>query len=506
MQIGSAIQSPKTIQKNTFHPHRRRNMKNRLTCCLLLPVAMLLGLPATEAKELMYYVDVCNFYDNAGKPYCEVYLDVDAGSVTYTKSEGGGMQAGIQVRLVVRKKDAAGTDENPFDKSYDVWSPAVPDSTAANTRFGIMDIRRISLEPGDYEFTGYLKDKLMTDAHQHQFVFDVSLKAQPTEHISMSGIEFVQSVKPSTATLANSKLGHDILPLVTNATYQDMDSLHFYLETYNSHLESEGLYFVTAFISLANSTSKLKNLSRTLRQTSRPLDLVYSGFSIQNLPTQTYYLNIEVYNRDQKLIASMMKKFFVINTKLRIESGLSAGAFDELFKLSEEQLSYYLRTLYYISTNTERDFANALKTTDEKKNYFLNFWESRKGSNDNPVKPWAEYKARVDYANRHFKASHLEGWRTDRGRVLLTYGTPNDIERNPSSNSRHPHEIWRYNKIKTQPNVRFVFYNPNEATADYVLLHSDLRGEVNNPRYDFVLLRTNDDANLDHDNLDDGIR
>ena len=100
----------------------------------------------------------------------------------------------------------------------------------------------------------------------------------------------------------------------------------------------------------------------------------------------------------------------------------------------------------------------------------------------------------------------LKGWRTDRGRVLLTYGTPNDIERNPSDNSKHPHDVWRFNKIKTQSNVRFIFYNPNEATADYVLLHSDLNAEIKDPRWEFKLYRNVNDANLDRDQIQGGIR
>lgn len=474
---------------------------------------MSLPFAAAQAKELMYYVDVCNFYDKAGKPYCEVYLDIDAGSVAYAKAESGGMQGVVDVRFTVRKKSGSGLEETPFDKSFELWSPVIADTTPDQTRFGIMDVRRISLEPGEYEFTGYLKDKLASNAQQHSFVLDITVKAQPTQIMSLSDIEFVQSVKPSTSIQAHSKLGHDILPLVTNGTYQDMDSLHFYFETYNTQLESEGVYFVSAYICLSNSTSKIKNLSRTIRQSSKPLDIVYSGFNIKDLPTQTYYLNIEIYSKDvdpvtqkQKLIASALKKFFVVNTRMEIESGMSASAFDEVFKLNEEQLNYYLHTLYYISTNTERDFANALKTQDEKKNFFFNFWENRKGNSGNPIKAWTEYKARVDYANQHFKASHLEGWRTDRGRVLLTYGSPNDIERNPSSNSKHPYDVWRYNKIKTQSNVRFIFYNPNEATAEYVMIHSDLRGELNNPRWEFNLYRTANDANLDRDKISDDIR
>jgi GWxTD domain-containing protein len=430
--------------------------------------------------------------------------------VDYAKSEDGGLQGSIDVHYFITRKGAGANEAVTYDKTFELLSPIVKDTAQDQIRFGIMDVRRISLPPGEYEFKGYLKDKIAPNAHQHQFVFDLIVKEKPTGFVGFSDIEFVQSVKPTVVQRPYSKLGYDVMPLVTNGTYQDMDSLQFYLETYNTQLESDGVYFVNAYVSLSSSSSKIKNLNRTIRQTSKPLDIIYSGFNIKDLPTQTYYLNIDIYSKNldsttqqQKLIASTSKKFFVVNTRMEIEGGMSANAFDEVFKLNEEQLNYYLHTLYYIATNTERDFANVLKTVDEKKNFFFKFWENRKGNSNSPVKAWNEYRARVDYANQQYKASHAEGWRTDRGRVLLVYGTPNDVERFPSDNSKHPYEIWRYNKVKTQAGVRFIFFNPNEATADLVLLHSDLRGELNNPRWEFSLFRNANDANLDRDNVED---
>lgn len=498
MRVGG-VAAPHVIAPNGRFPSMK--MMRRLACLLL--GLTLLPLGRLAAKDLMYYVDYSTFYDNAGKPYAEVSLDIDAASAVFTKAADGGLQGAFEVRYFVTRKGLTGDEAVSYDKTFELLSPIVADTTPEQLRFGVMDLRRISLSPGTYEFKGYLKDKKAPDAHQHQFVFDILIKEQPSTIASLSDVQFVQYVRPSALQQAHTKLGYDVLPLVTNGTYQDMDSLKFYLETYNTQIESEGVYFVNAYISLSNSTSKIKNLSRTIRQNSKPLDIVFSGFDIRELPTQTYYLNVDVYSKDQKLIASTMRKFFVVNTRMEIEGGMSADAFDQVFKLSEEDLNYYLHTLYYISTNTERDFATALKTQDEKKNFFFNFWENHKGNAGSPVKAWNDYRARVDYANQHYKASHLEGWRTDRGRILITYGPPNDIERFPSDNSKHPYEVWRYNKIKTQAGVRFIFFNPNEATADFVMLHSDLRGEVNNPRWEFSLYRNANDANLDKDRVED---
>jgi GWxTD domain-containing protein len=258
---------------------------------------------------------------------------------------------------------------------------------------------------------------------------------------------------------------------------------------------------VNAYITQSNSTEKMTASQVILRRAVQPLDIVTASLDISELPSQTYYLNVDLYNFQNKLLSTTTEKFFVVNSKVENQDvALAPGLYDEYFSLDEKDLDYYIHTLYYVSTTTEREFAKSLTTLEEKKNYFLNFWSKRRSSNsDSPAKPWIAHKSRVDYANQHFKSSHMEGWRTDRGRVMITYGPPNDVELNPSSNSTYPYSVWRYNKIKTQANRVFIFFDPNMATGDYVLLHSDLNGERSNPRWEFDIKRTAMDANLDVD-------
>ena len=59
----------------------------------------------------------------------------------------------------------------------------------------------------------------------------------------------------------------------------------------------------------------------------------------------------------------------------------------------------------------------------------------------------------------------------------MKYGEPNgrnSVENDPQA---YPYEIWQYNRLGTQSQVRFVFYNPSLTATDYVLLHSDARNE-----------------------------
>jgi GWxTD domain-containing protein len=473
-------------------------MMKKSTIFILFSLLITANFAFGQSKNLVYYVDMCKFYDQAGKPYLELYLDVDAASVSYAPTESGAFQARIEVQLEVEAKEAT---EAAYSRTFELVSGEVSDTTSAGTKFGIMDVRRIGLDPGSYIVTGLLRDKVADSAKQHKFVQELIIDEQSPNFVSTSDIELIQSFTKSTATQPHSKLGYDILPLVTNGTYVDADSLQFYMEVYHVDRETEGQYFAHVYLSQANSAEKSAAVQKTLRHKAAPLDIISLGLDISKLPSQTYDLNVDLYNHQNKVISNSTKKIFLVNSSVQ-PSDLAAadGAYEEYFNLNEEQLDYYIHTLYYISTSTERAFAKSLETFDEKKNYFLNYWNKRRtAATDSPTKPWHAYKSRVEYANQKFKAAHQEGWRTDRGRVMLTYGPPNDVELFPSSNTRYPYQIWRYNKIKTQANRIFVFFDPNMATGDYVLIHSDLNGEYNNPRWEFDVVRTAMDANLDVD-------
>lgn len=472
--------------------------KMKMKYLYTLLIASFLGLPLAQAKPFVYYVDVCNFYDNEGKPYIEFYLDVAAASLSYQVGADGNFEGkglvGLEITDMVK-------NEVVYQRSFELVNPGVRDTSAKKLDYGLMDVRRIGLEPGLYSFSGTLKDAGGAESKTYKFVKEIELEPAKETIAYLSDVEFIQSFSKAKVDMPYNKHGYAIVPLVNNGTFLDSDSLHFYLESYHANKEAADVMFVSTYVTLANSTSKLPGYQKVLRMEPQDLNIIQSSFQIDFLPSQTYYLNIELYNKEQKLIGSTAKRFFVSNS--RVDAPMVGGSdlnYGDHFDLEEEDLDYYIHTLYYISTPTEVEFVKALNNLQDKQNYFLSFWEKRKeNQDDSPAKPWKSYKSRVDHANKNFKAAHLEGWRTDRGRVMLTYGAPNEVERYPSSNTSHPYHIWRFNKLTTQANVQFVFVNLNEATSDWELIHSNRLGEPNNPRWQYDVVR-NSPVNQTFDN------
>jgi len=128
----------------------------------------------------------------------------------------------------------------------------------------------------------------------------------------------------------------------------------------------------------------------------------------------------------------------------------------------------------YIITNEERAAFKKLTTDDEREQFIEAFWERR---NPNPGSPENEFKEeyyrRIAYANEHY-ASGIPGWRTDRGRIYIMYGPPDELddhdaggtyvrppEEGGGETSTYPFEQWRYRYIDgIGTNIILEFVDP----------------------------------------------
>jgi len=148
-------------------------------------------------------------------------------------------------------------------------------------------------------------------------------------------------------------------------------------------------------------------------------------------------------------------------------------------------LREYINSTYPIATGIEKTFIRtSLKTADLKtrQQFFYSFWLSR--DPNNPEMAWNLYKEQVYKVQVNFGTPIKKGYQTDRGRIYLQYGPPNTRSAQYNEPSNYPYEIWQYYTLNNnQRNKKFVFYAPDMVTSDFVLLHSDAIGEINNPRW-----------------------
>jgi GWxTD domain-containing protein len=111
----------------------------------------------------------------------------------------------------------------------------------------------------------------------------------------------------------------------------------------------------------------------------------------------------------------------------------------------------------YVITDEERKAFKKLETDDERERFIEEFWRRRDPDPDTDENEFREeYYERIAYANEHY-ASGIPGWKTDRGRIYITWGKPDEVESHPSggsynretyegggSTSTYPFERWFY--------------------------------------------------------------
>ena len=140
--------------------------------------------------------------------------------------------------------------------------------------------------------------------------------------------------------------------------------------------------------------------------------------------------------------------------------------------MSKEHQNWLNQDVTYIITDEERKAFKQLSNEEERDKFIESFWDRRNpnpDSEDNEFKD--EHYRRIEYANDHFAAG-VPGWRTDRGRIYIVYGAPDEIQSHPSGGqyerpieegggetSTYPFEVWRYrhlDNIGEQVEIEFV--------------------------------------------------
>src|SRR5215813_6981131 len=96
----------------------------------------------------------------------------------------------------------------------------------------------------------------------------------------------------------------------------------------------------------------------------------------------------------------------------------------------------------YIISDEERTAFKRLQTDEEREQFIEQFWLRRDPTPDTIENEFKEeHYRRIAYANEQF-ASGIPGWKTDRGRIYITYGPPDEKETHPSGGTyeRPPEE------------------------------------------------------------------
>ena len=456
----------------------------RFILSLLCVASMAAGM--AQNKSVQSYLSMTTYNVPGGTPFIENAQAFDCATVVYNQFEPGKFKATVEIQTIFKQ----GEEIRNFSKVA-LDSPVVSDTT--NIKGAFVDQQRFSLENGEYEMEITVKD--LNNPTQKPFTVSQTVTIDfPADAPAVSDVLLVDSYKKVSAPSKLTKSGYDIVPRIYSFYLSNTNSLTFYAELYNSdkYYPDGGQYLVNYFIQSYESSMKMKEFNFVKRMDVGKANILLNTIDIKNLPTGNYYLVVEMHDRTNALLSSNSVFFQRYNPGCEINlddlaSTHIANTFAENIN-NLDTLREYVRCLVPRCSEAERDYIDNLVKTDDKltmQQFLYNFWNTRAPLN--PKDAWDEYYAQVKRVNASYSTRTKKGYMTDRGYMYLKYGTPDKINEEPFEPGAYPYEIWHYYEVAGQRNKHLVFMSQDMVTNDYVLIHSDLIGEVNNPRWQTMI-------------------
>jgi GWxTD domain-containing protein len=398
----------------------------------------------------------------------EVHYGINESGLAY-RYDSTGWSGSAELTIIARLKDSV--------VYADRWLLAHPvrDTSAVSDRLSLVGVRPLQLPRGEYTLSVFAKDRNAPEKPDSA-VLRVGVSPFETDRLVLSDIEFASVIRKGEGTNPFVKNTLEVIPNV-GGLFSGSQRGNVYLEAYNLRQGGkEGDLTIHSEIRDAVG----KDVSDWVRPRKRVGEsaVLIDNFDLSTLHSGTYVLSVSLTDTGGNARAESSRKFFVYNPSLGVDSTLARASSSipaaVYAGMSEEDLDREFKWARYATTDAERDQYDKLKGADAKRKFLTEMWGRRPpGTRD-------EYLSRVAYVNSAFSSLGRDGYKTDRGRVYIVYGPPDDYERHPNESNMRPYEIWTYNNI--QGGVIFVFVQRNQG-SDFDLVHSTHRNELHDENW-----------------------
>ena len=415
-------------------------------------------------QDIKFEFDYARFRMSGSTVLCEFYYQYD--KKTLTVNENG--QVGLFISLDLKEKNS----NREIEKKYSVND--IYDSSAVST--SAVGEFRLAVPKGEYLISLKVSDKY-DSLRKTDIKDELIAKPFPRDKITISDIELAYKItKSNNKNSPFYKNTYEVIPNPEVIFTYLKPTVYYYYEIYGmQNSVSDSLVLITELFS--GDGKPLFHSKRKIAKNEN--DIVKVGqTAMKDFPSDSYLLKISIADVKGKYAYSSIKKFFYVNPKVKKENAVNFAplADAKLGGMSEEECNKLFREMQYLASRQEKKRYEGLKTVEQKQRFLSDFMKRRDRSPETSRNEYMEeYFKRLKYVNERFRTKTKAGYLTDRGRVYLLYGEPDEIDRYPYTVDSKPYEIWYYNSI--EGGVVFVFGDLT-GIGDYVLLHSTKRGEL----------------------------
>ena len=423
-----------------------------------------------------------SFAHNDHESLVDLYFSVEADALKFMFSDSV-YSAIVPLHLKILRSFKSGETVTNYRSLDSDLHFATRDTSAFQKDQVFLQKLSIPVAPGEYEVHADLMMQELKPIHIRENIrlpdFNYFERASISDIILASRI-----VEAKDDDAPFYKNGLSVFPKVDQLFDEEIDRLFYYVEIYSVTDTSSMTdnYTWHAYIRDANTTIPIEEIQIQFGRVEPPLDVISGSFDLHKLSSGSYAFHIEVMDQTNMIIAEQSRKIFRYNPLIPLSSGTPESK-DTMFEESihavmpADQIDYELNLIQLITTHQELNRIQHAKSEGQRRRLLKELWDVRDSTPQTQINEFREnYIALVRYANEHFSFQRIEGWQSDRGRILLKYGRPTETETYPYERGIDPYEIWKYKWIPDEGESEFIFAD-RSGYGKFELLHSSVTGE-----------------------------
>lgn len=398
-------------------------MKKVIFFCLIfssiISFAQVENLSRIPDSRVKYYQDFISFKGDK-KARLDFYIQVPYNAVQFVKT-GQGFEAAYTITVSVFDEEK----KNLITEK--IWNEKIVaisfELTSSPDNFNLGS-RSFELSPGVYSIKTSLFDK---DSKNEYSSENIVVVKQFTQVPALSDVMLISG---RTVIEGTSK----IIPNVSRNVVSDRDPLSMFFEIYSD--TSTNLLINYEIIDEKETQVFNKSEQISLKKGTNQ---IFHNVDSLMLDLGKNLLKITLKDSAGKVYDTSVKSFMSRWVGVPI-------ALTDLDKAIEQ--------LVYLASPEDLAFMKETDNRREKAKRFVAFWRKQDPNPADEYNPvFNEYYNRVAYTNQNFTSYSLEGWRSDRGMVLIILGAPDNIDRHPFEYYAKPYEVWQYYNL----NKQFIF-------------------------------------------------
>jgi len=382
-------------------------------------------------------LDYATFRQNDTLSLVELYIAIPYTSLSYADYEGI-KRANFKIDVTIKNQEEDIVAQDKFDRVSFLTSL----ENAEERALTIIDVFAIPLSEDKYEVSITTKQK----DNEERVTTQIEVRPYLYGSLSISDIEFASEILKADTESQFTKGTYNIIPNPERLYGLKRNIIYVYIELYGLSPSKEYSLIYRLMDTMGNVLTEYPE-KKALADYSSIREI--GGINTIGLVSGSYIINIQLSQGDDTVYTS--KPFYLIarEKKLSILYGKEAE---------------YYSFIDYIATPDE---LVRYKKTDDKQGFLQVFWTKR-GED-----------ALLSHINTVKEAERLYGKKSDRGRISIIYGSPDEIKRYTAEPGYPDCEVWWY---YGEGGKVFIFSDVNRV-GNYELIYSSYEREYTYPNF-----------------------